>query len=317
MTSTIIKFLVALVFAILGANWVYDDAKEYENSGIKIKPTYWAAGSFLLLFPVFPLYLIFKFAVYDKHLKSLNKSFAWSRKHTAGLVILTIFLVIGLISLVSGVRKTQQSLQKNFVTYSNYEKWKNDCALSKGQVVVIRDRVDYKDCLVEKSVLRLEGMEELNKFNIKNLNDIGLQPFFMDNKEYRHAKEETSSYVFKIKELNLEMDVPIDLGLLYIVKNNNSDFASVNFSSKSLVDFNNQFNPPINYCNPEYEPLGIITKSKNKPQQELPPNNKVVNGYYVYFIGPQKNCSDRKEIQDETVKEIGKLISAFNTIRAY
>jgi hypothetical protein len=62
--------IIAGVVVIGSAIWVYKDAKRYEAAGVNImNPGAWSILVFLLWLPAFPVYLILKFAKYNKQLQ--------------------------------------------------------------------------------------------------------------------------------------------------------------------------------------------------------------------------------------------------------
>jgi len=176
-----IFLIIGLALSGISANWVHDDAKKYQEAGVKVKPTYWAAFVFLFLIIGLPAYLTFKFVVYNTKLKFLNKQIKLTKKDVAYLIFFAILLIPAYILIIRSL-----VLKSEPAVFSDYQNWKNECLNKKGFVYVLKDRNDYMDCIVNgENILRLEGTEEVDKFKKGDFGAV----LFLNSNEYRYAKQ--------------------------------------------------------------------------------------------------------------------------------
>lgn len=63
---SILAWLAAPIIVIWSTIWVYRDAKKYQQSGIATTPWLWSLLTLLIWFPIFFIYLIVKYSVYNK-----------------------------------------------------------------------------------------------------------------------------------------------------------------------------------------------------------------------------------------------------------
>ena len=68
--SLFLPAIIAGVVVIGSAIWVHKDVKRYKAAGVNIMgPGGWSILVFLMWLPFFPIYLILKFAKYNKQLQ--------------------------------------------------------------------------------------------------------------------------------------------------------------------------------------------------------------------------------------------------------
>jgi len=145
------------------------------------------------------------------------------------------------------------------------------------------------------------------------------------------SNEQMGTHIFKIKELGLEMTVPNDLDLTYVVSvqsgsgtNSAGAYLSTTtnafFSSYSLINLVKQLDPQHMNCGQAADQaLGVIGIDDMTPRSFVASNEKLVGDSYVYgvFTSPDHPCSNNQQIQALVAKQSGELSAAYNIIQAY
>ena len=117
---------------------------------------------------------------------------------------------------------------------------------------------------------------------------------------------------FEIKELGIKFKLTDEIkDLTYVMS---SDNKTASFSTKSLKLTGG------NYCTASYGPIGSISANQDNliARGELPTKDsddfRKINNQWVYYTHPQATCSDNKEVQDLTIRQIKALQNAFKSV---
>jgi hypothetical protein len=134
------------------------------------------------------------------------------------------------------------------------------------------------------------------------------------------AMQPSGTVVEDMPSLGLEMTVPSDLELTYVVGTRGTE-ADVSFSSQALIQLAATENLNPSYCaDPAASPLGIVMKPEgNNEPLTAPFITKNVNGTNIYLFSTEtaeQTCSQDKTAQDLILKQSAELRAAFQTIRA-